>query len=231
MVRFVDLSHVFEDGMPGIRMPGPDGASVELTARIRPFMTHAQSQANYRGKAAFGLTEISFHTSIGTYLDSPHVRWPERRDIGALAIEELVLPGVALDLTRATPDRPAQPADIESTVAAGHDLAGSAVLCRFGWDRFWGQEAYRRYPFLSREALRWLIARGARLVGVDTVNIDDSADLERPAHSWLLERDIFIVENLRNLAALPQAGFRFFAVPIRARGAVSMPIRAFAELP
>jgi len=57
------------------------------------------------------------------------------------------------------------------------------------------------------------------------------ADLARPAPGWRLERDIFIVENLCNLAALPAgAPFRLFAVPIRARGAGSMPIRAFAEL-
>lgn len=230
MSRFVDLSHVFEDGMPGIRVAGPDGSKLALTARIRPFMTHAQSRANYQGKAEFGLTEMRFHTSIGTYLDSPHVRWPERRDIGALEIEELVLPGVTADLTMATPERPAQPEDIESALAPA-DPDGKAVLCRFGWDRHWGREAYDRYPFLSRASLRYLIEHGARLVGVDTINIDDAGDLERPAHSWLLQRDIFIVENLRNLGALPKAGFRFFAVPIRARGAVSMPIRAFAELP
>ena len=71
---------------------------------------------------------------------------------------------------------------------------------------------------------------GARLVGVDTWNVDDNNDAERPAHSWLLARDIFIVENLCNLAALGASPFRFFAVPIKARGAASMPIRAFAEV-
>jgi kynurenine formamidase len=46
---------------------------------------------------------------------------------------------------------------------------------------------------------------------------EDGGDPARPAHSWLLEPDIFIVENLCNLAALPAgAPFRLFAVPIRA---------------
>jgi kynurenine formamidase len=76
-----------------------------------------------------------------------------------------------------------------------------------------------------------LIDRGARLVGVDTWNVDDISDEERPAHSWLLARDILIVENLCNLAALGHRSFRFFAVPIKARRAASMPIRAFAEFP
>ena len=105
------------------------------------------------------------------------------------------------------------------------------MLCRFGWDRLWGQDAYfTAYPYLSRAALRALMDGGARLLGVDTWNVDDNKDAERPAHSWLLARDVFIVENLCNLAALGAAPFRFFAVPIKARGVASMPIRAFAEV-
>ena len=230
MSRFVDLSHLFEDGMPGFRLRGPDGAMVECTARVRDFVSHEQSRANYGGQAEFVLTEMSFQTSIGTYLDSPCVRWRDRRDIAALDIAELVLPGLVVDLADAVAGDSVGLERFQAALA-GRPVAGHAVLCRFGWDRFWRSEAYYRYPFLARPVLRFLVEGGARLVGVDSINLDDGGDPARPAHSWLLERDVFIVENLCNLAALP-AGvpFRLFAVPIRTRGAGSMPIRAFAEL-
>jgi kynurenine formamidase len=228
MTRFIDLSHDFADGMPGFRLTKPDGSRLQCTARIRPFVTHAESRANYDGKAEFELTEMSFQTSIGTYLDSPYVRFSDKRDIGALGIEELILPGLVIDLGHTEPGMAAGIEDVRAR--AGHGFAGLAVLCRFGWDRFWGDEAYFSYPFLSRDALLFLIDGGARLVGVDTINIDSNRDPERPAHSWLLSRDIFVVENLRGLSALAGKSFRFFAVPIKARGAASMPIRAFAEL-
>ena len=230
MSRFVDLSHLFEDGMPGFRLRGPDGAMVECTARVRAFVSHEESRANYGGQAEFVLTEMSFQTSIGTYLDSPYVRWRERRDIAALDIAELVLPGLVVDLADAVAGDSVGLERFQAALA-GRPVAGHAVLCRFGWDRFWRSEAYYRYPFLARPVLRFLLEGGARLVGVDSINLDDGGDPARPAHSWLLERDIFIVENLCNLAALPAGEpFRLFAVPIRARGAGSMPIRAFAEL-
>ncbi len=38
---FVDLTHVFEDGMPGFRL-----GDVQYTARIRPFLTHEDSRPN-----------------------------------------------------------------------------------------------------------------------------------------------------------------------------------------
>ncbi len=226
MPRFIDLSHTFEDGMPGFRLQAEDGTITQFSARIRPFITHEQSRPRYQGLAEFEITELSFQTSIGTYLDSPYHRWRDRRDIAALELDEVILPGVVID-ARGRGEFEAVGVEI---ISAKIELAGKAVLVNFGWDRHWGSEAYYRYPFLSREAIEHLAEAGARLVGVDTINIDDSRDPARPAHSILLARDVLIVENLANLDALYGDDFRFFAVPIKAKGAAAMPVRAFAEL-
>jgi len=65
-------------------------------------------------------------------------------------------------------------------------------------------------------------------VGIDSVNIDRIQGGERPAHSALLAAGIPIVEHLTGLGALPDAGFRFFAVPPKVRGFGTFPVRAFA---
>lgn len=223
---FVDLSHTITDGMPGFRMASPDGTVTEYTARVRPFLTHAQSRPFYDGQAEFEITEITLQTSVGTYLDSPYHRHRDRRDIGQIALEELILPGVAVDVRGRAAWEPVGP-DVLPPAAT---LAGKAVLFTFGWDAHWGTDAYRAYPFLARDTLHALIDAGVRLVGVDTINIDDARDKERPAHTWLLAQDIFIVENLCGLAALHGAPFTFFAVPLRVAGAAAMPLRAFAQV-
>ena len=51
------------------------------------------------------------------------------------------------------------------------------------------------------------------LVGIDSMNIDDTRGGERPVHSMLLGAEILIVEHLCNLAALPDEGFEFSAIP------------------
>ncbi len=53
MPTFIDLSHRFEDGMPGFKLTNEDGTSTQFTARIRPFFTHEQSAPKFQGKAAF----------------------------------------------------------------------------------------------------------------------------------------------------------------------------------
>jgi kynurenine formamidase len=224
--KFIDLSHDFEDGMPSFRLRNENGSYTQFTARIRPFLTHQQTLLKYKGECSFEITEMTFQTSIGTYLDSPFHRYPDGKDISQIAIDQVVLPGVMIDV-RGKKDF--EPTSLEC-IPKGLRLGGRAVLFNFGWDQYWGTERYHSYPFITREVIEHLIKSRAGLVGVDTINIDDSRDLKRPAHTLLLKNDILIVENLTNLEKLRNRHFRFFAVPIKARKVAAMPVRAFAEM-
>ncbi len=81
---------------------------------------------------------------------------------------------------------------------------------------------------MTAGAAACLAERGAALVGIDSYNIDDTADGSRPAHTILLGAQIPICEHLCNLGALPGAGFRFFAVPAKVAGFGTFPVRALA---
>ena len=131
-MRIVDLSHSFEDGMPGFQMKDREGNVTGFTARIRPFLTHEQSLPLYQGQASFEITEISFQTSIGTYLDSPYHRHPDGRDIGDIAITDVILPGIVVDARGGSAGEPAGP----DVLPQGLDLRGKAVLLNFGWDEY-----------------------------------------------------------------------------------------------
>jgi kynurenine formamidase len=96
--KFIDLSHNFENNMPGFKMKNEDGTVTQYTAHIHPFITHEQSLPKYQGKASFEITEITFQTSIGTYLDSPYHRFRKLRDISEIGIDEVVLQGIVIDV-------------------------------------------------------------------------------------------------------------------------------------
>lgn len=223
---FVDLSHSFEDGMPGFRMKDEDGTVTEYTAEIQPFFTHEESESHYDGESAFEVTEIEFQTSVGTYLDSPYHRYPTGRDIGDLDVDELVLPGVVVDARGLDPY---DELDVE-VLPTDRNLTNRAVLFNFGWDNHWDTEQYRSYPYISDALIGRLIGENVSLVGVDTINIDDHRNPSRPAHTRFLDEEIFIVENMTGLDTLHGESFRLFAVPIKATQTAAMPIRAFAEL-
>jgi arylformamidase len=102
---------------------------------------------------------------------------------------------------------------------------------RTGWSRHFGTPAYAvEPPYLSTAAAERLVAARAALAGIDALNVDSTAGKERPVHTALLAAGIPIVEHLTGLAALPERGFAFFAVPVKVRGLGSFPVRAFARL-
>jgi kynurenine formamidase len=121
---------------------------------------------------------------------------------------------------------------IDASRFKGRDVKGKAVLVHTGWDTHWRTDTYSagQHPFETRDAAEYLAQAGAALVGIDSLNIDDDKDGSRPAHTILLGAGVAIVEHMTNLAALPDAGFRFFAVPPKVKGMGSFPVRAFALL-
>ncbi|HLV02953.1 MAG TPA: cyclase family protein, partial [Acidobacteriota bacterium] len=169
--------------------------------------------------------KIEMVGNTGTYIDSPFHRWADGPDLAALALEQVAdLEGLVF---RADPSRRAIGPELFAS-AGTEGVRGKAVLVHTGWSRHWGTDAYYHgHPFLTQEAAQWLADAGVALVGIDSLNIDDTADGRRPVHSILLRAGIPIVEHLCRLEELPDSGFRFHAVPVKVRGFSSFPVRAY----
>ena len=218
MPHLVELSHPLADAMAGI--------NPAYSVRVRTYLSHEETAPRYGGHCSFEVSEVAFQVPVGTYIDSPRTLDPGGRDIGAIGIEELVLPGVVLDMHGRRPDQPVAAAELPGPDA----LAGHAVLLDFGWAERYGRDDYDPAPYLSRAAVEHLVAARAALLGVDVRSPDGPDDPTMPAHSLLLSNGIFIVENLCGLAPLHGRAFRFFAIPLAVKDATSFPVRAFAEL-
>jgi arylformamidase len=217
MKKFVELSHVLEDGMmayPGLPPP-----------KIGVFLDHKESRSRYNDKAEFYLGKVDMVCNLGTYLDSPFHRYPDGTDLSQIPLERVAgVPGIVFD---------AAVSSKRSITFDGHEaeLYGRAVLIRTGWDKRWGRENYwEPGPYLSEELIDLLIRSKPSLVGVDFWNVDNTGDPTRPAHTRLLASNILIVEHLCNLSVLPRIGFKFYAVPLRIVHGASFPVRAFAEI-
>ena len=72
-----------------------------------------------------------------------------------------------------------------------------------------------------------LAAAGPAFVGIDSLNIDDVADMTRPAHTQLLGAGILTCEHMTNLAAVTSDSGRLHAVPIAWVGGATFPVRAY----
>ena len=162
--------------------------------------------------------------NTGTYLDSPLHRYADGPDLAGIPLSAVADLPTVVARTVGTGRRGVEVGDLDAL-----DVAGAAVLLHTGGDEHWRTEPYARdAPFLTAAAATWLVDRGAALVGIDSINIDDTADAERPAHTILLAAGIPVVEHLTGLGRLPDTGARFTAAPPLVAGFGTFPVRAFA---
>lgn len=211
--RLVELSHVIRAGMvtyPGI--PGPE---------ITPY----RSRSSYA--PGFAIDRLSLIGNTGTCLDSPYHRFADGDDLSRVPLDKTVdLPAVVVRVAGSAS------AGVGVGALAALDVRGAAVLLHTGDDARFGTPDYARDSyFLTGAGADWLVQHGASLVGIDAVNIDDTEDASRPAHTSLLRAGIPVVEHLTGLEQVPPTGARFTAVPLRIEGFGTIPVRAFARLP
>lgn len=216
--RPVELSHEIRDRL--VTYPGLP------PVRIGAHLSHEASKVQYAPGTTFHIARIDLVANTGTYLDVPFHRDEDAQDLAEFGLAGLVdLPG---RLVRAPEGQRA----LGPELFEGLELAGRAVLVRTDWSRRWGRNAYFvGHPYLCAAAAELLVAAAPLLVGIDSLNLDDTRDPARPAHTALLRAGIPIVEHLCNLEALPESGFRFFAAPPRLVDVGSFPVRAFALVP
>lgn len=210
--EIIDLSHAIVDGeitYPGLPAPV-----------ITDHLSREASRDRYAPGYEFQIGRIDMVANTGTYVDTPFHRYADGHDLAGLDLARVA------DVAVTVIDVPA--AEAGADLLEGAELTGRAVLFHTGWDRHWGTAAYGdpRHPYLASAAAERLVAAGAAVVGIDSVNIDATTTGERPIHSILLAAGIPIVEHLCGVGRIDGRPGRFFAVPPAVSGMGTFPVRA-----
>ncbi|MFC4309233.1 cyclase family protein [Steroidobacter flavus] len=215
----IDLSHTIEDGMITYKgLPAPI---------ICDHLSREQSRSLYAPGTEFQIGKITMCSNTSTYIDSPFHRYADGTDIAGLTLNTLV----GLDAVVVHADGMSG-RKIPAEAFGAIDVRGKAVLVHTNWSRHWRTDQYfEGHPFLTAEAAEYLKKGGAKLVGIDSYNIDDTTGGHRPVHTTLLGAGIPIVEHMRGLELVPATGATFTAVPPKVKGMGTFPVRAFATLP
>lgn len=171
---------------------------------------------------------------VGTHLDYSFHYGSRTENRPAKTAEEIPLEycyqdGVKLDLTHKKPAETITKADLEQTLSAiRYPLKPlDIVLLHTGADKFYGSPKYfTDYPGIDISAIDYLLDKGIKIFGVDTMGIDRpyrfmlKEFLEEkkplyPAHFYGRKREFIHIERLANLEKLPAIGFKVICFPIR----------------
>ena len=216
--ELIDLSHTVMDGLVTYKgLPAPV---------ICDYLSREESRMLYEPGTEFQIAKIEMVANTGTYMDVPFHRFGNGHDLSEVALERVAeLPGTVVRVPYA------RKLAVGVADLRGFEIRGRAVLIHTGWDEHWNTPLYYSgHPFLTADAAEYLRDGGARLVGIDSHNIDDTSGRSRPVHTTLLGAGILIVEHLCSLRLLPDDGFMFSAVPPKFKGVGTFPVRAMARV-
>lgn len=173
---------------------------------------------------------------IGTHLDYSFHYGSRSENRPSKTAEEIPLEycyqdGIKLDLVHKKPNETIKALDLEESLTKiNYKLKPlDIVLLQTGADKLYGsREYFSDYPGLDISAIDYLLDRGVKIFGVDTMGIDRpyrfmlKEFLEKkdprvlyPAHFYGRKREFIHIERLANLNKLPTFGFKVICFPVR----------------
>lgn len=213
--RLVDLSHVM--------IPGKEeyGLSLE-TKRVDEILPQYRHDAD----VWYILQDIHMSSHCGTHIELPYHHLRTGADAEAFPLDRLVGEALVLDFRHKQPNEAVEIADLEPF--AGRILPGDMIIFHFDCSKHYGTARGHDRPYLTQEAVRWLIAKEIQLIGSDASGIEVKGVPNQPNHQALFEHNIPIIEFLANLDQLTQERVWLMALPMKLRGLDSSPVRVIA---
>jgi len=161
---------------------------------------------------------LSFTTHTATHID---LVFAENR----IEPERMIGRGKLIDVTQA-PGSEIQLDDIEHQVEME---SGDFVFFRTDWSKFIGTAEYYNHPELSPEVIQLLVSKRLNAVGIDARGL--GRDRRHGEYDRLLiKNDIFVIENLANLSAVPRREFKVYCFPLKIENTDALPARVVVEI-
>ncbi len=202
-MRFYDVSFPLHPGMPAI--PG-DPPIAE-----RPLRSLARGDP-------YSLTQLTLSTHAGTHLDPPAHFVPGGMPVDEIPVDTLVGPCEVIEVP------PGRRAVLASDMRG--PTGGARLLFRTANSARWAvsEAFFPEYVGLTGEAARALARDPPKLIGIDSLSIENDPTGRFPVHRALASAGVVVLEGLR-LGEVPAGHYELICLPLRVRGGDGAPAR------
>jgi kynurenine formamidase len=231
--RVIDLSYAINDHLP----PWPGDKKT-----FESFPNAIIERDGYFTRSFWMLEHF------GTHLDAPAHFPPGKTTVDEIPAHRLIGACVLLDVSAENHRAGAEHADYRLPVSRvkewesrhGDIPEGAIVLLRTGCSAQWNDsDLYRgmdaagsmHFPGFSVEAVEYLISKRISGIGADAMSVDAGDSKDYAVHTLALGSDLFQLENLSDLSAVPESGALLIVAPIKLEGGSGGPCRVFAIVP
>jgi len=204
-VVIYDVTVPIAEGMPV--WPGDAGVEIE-------WLAHTD-----RGDL-LNLSRLSLGSHTGTHVDAPRHFVPHGLTVDLLPLELLVGPAFVAEVTGPA----GQAIQVDDLAALPLPEATIRLLLKTGHSRFWQSGFRTDYPHLTPQAAGWLVERGIRLIGIDSLSVEAFEADGHQVHHLLLGAGVVVVEGL-DLSEVPAGPCHLLCLPLKVKGGEGAPAR------
>jgi kynurenine formamidase len=223
----IDLSHTLSANVP--TWDGVCGFNNKITGDYSESLT--------RTKFQFQCLEM--RAGIGTHMDAPCHCIKGGLSIADIALEQLVLPLIVIDVSaNAHADYEISVNDIMTFEKKyGTIPSGSLVVGYTGWGKYWNDPIQYRnadekeevhFPSFNHKTAEILLDRDISGIAIDTLSPDRGVDGYFPTHELFLGAGKYIIENVANAHLLPSIGAYGIVLPLKVSKGAEAPVRFIA---
>jgi arylformamidase len=217
-VTYVDLTHDIDSTTPVA--PILPSVSVEQVLHLERDRTN--------------VLMCAFPTHSGTHLDAPRHFLADGLTVDDLPLSALIGQASFIDLALDEALRAAITAPMLAA-AGGHVRAEDRLFIRTGFCELYRDPRYFEHPYLTEDAVDWLLERRVSLIGLDVLAPEVPHSMREhpfafPVHHRLLGAGVLIAENVNLPRSLP-ARFEVMILPLLIRDGDGAPARIVAEVP
>jgi len=209
-MRIIDLTHPLQ---PDISVyPGDEAPVVTSTATI--------------ARDGYQTQRLTISTHAGTHIDAPAHLIPRAKTLDQFPASHFQGRAVVVDCRSVQGEISRR--HLEPLLTSRH---AEFILLLTGWDRHWRTDAYLTgFPVLSMPAAEWLAGLSLKGIGLDAISIDHPDSSQLPNHRLFLGKEIVIIENLTNLATIPDPACHLYCLPMLIANSDGAPARVVAAV-
>jgi len=204
-MKYIDLSHTFEETMPVF--PGDGVAKLKQVA--------------YMDENGYNSFRLQTGMHVGTHIDAPFHMTENGQKLSKIPVEHFFGKGKIIDARNVN--------SIGAEFLQNIEIEqGDILFVHTGHDRNYKTDTYyTKFPVITKEFAEAVIKKGIKIIGFDSPSPDDAPyDL----HKLFFQNNILIIENLTGLEQLINiADFEIIAMPAKFESA-GAPVRVVARL-
>lgn len=207
MSRIYDITQTIRPGIPV--WPGDSEFTLERTWTITP------------DECPVNVSAMRMSTHTGSHADSRLHFDDKGVDCAETALDAYIGRAILIDLSgEVASGQLVEPQHLEGKVPASVERLLLKLFPTFphdGWDP--------DFPAISADAIRFLAARGCKLIGLDVPSLDPQESKTLDAHFAVDAAGMAILEGLV-FDAVPVGEYELIALPLKISGADGSPVRA-----